>query len=460
MKVLTVSTFFLIISGCFTDPHRQSRKYIDAGNAYFAQGKYVEASNAYAKAIDKDRMSGDAYYGAGITAIKLKRWSEAVSHLQRAVDLQPALADAYSKLIDIYLLTYSVETRLQKPVVEELKTLAAKLKEQVPGSYDDARVSGFIALFSNDTASALANFSKANALRPHQEDVALAYMRTLAAIGQPAAAEKLGKETIAGNPSALRVYDELLWQYVRAQRSADIEQILQSKVRNHTGLIEAHLELAAHYFTTGRRPEMLTVLKNVADQRAHFPDGRLQVGDFFLRIREFPVALEHYERGIQEDSGNKVRYQKRMVEALLKLNRAVEAEQLIAEVLKSQPSDAEAVAIRASVWVTSEKSEKLWPARTDFDRIMAQMPDDYVLRYLFGRAALLTGGPATGDLAVSGSTETPARLPLASNLTSSNRDRVAAIRRCHSAYAGNSRQRRHECSVRYRGPAAAGASAI
>ena len=391
MKLLLSVILCLIASACSEDRNRKKKEFIASGDNYSARGMYEEALNMYNKAIIADRMYAEAYYRAGVAAIKLQRWIDAAAHFRTAVELQPDMQDAYSQLAELYLVAYGRNPPMRKFIVQEIKWLSEKLQEQFPASYEDARVSGYLALFSNDKTAAVENFEKANKIRPYQQDVSVAYIQTLASLGRAEAAEKVANETIRGNPAAIRVYDELLWHYIRANRAVDVERILRAKVNNNPTIIDGYLELAAHYFLNQRWLDVGKTLDAVMANPTDFPFGPLAIGDFYLRVRIFHLAMWQYQRGIDQGGPNKHLYQKRMAEVLLKQNKAGDAQRLIQQVLKDRPTDVDAIAIRASLWVVAEEQKQYSAAISDFQKVLAQLPGGFVLRYQFGRALLLTG---------------------------------------------------------------------
>ncbi|MEJ7608646.1 MAG: tetratricopeptide repeat protein, partial [Bryobacteraceae bacterium] len=107
MKPLLILILCLISSACAFDSDRRKKEYLKSGNDYFDRAQYDEALKMYVKAIKTDRMYCEAYYRVGTTAMKLQRWEEAGSHLQRAIELQPGNQDGYSKLADLYLFAYA-----------------------------------------------------------------------------------------------------------------------------------------------------------------------------------------------------------------------------------------------------------------------------------------------------------------------------------------------------------------
>ncbi len=154
---------------------------------------------------------------------------------------------------------------------------------------------------------------------------------------------------------------------------------------------EAHLQLAAHYYSLKQRPDMMAALTKVSSNSTDFPKGELQVGDFFLRIRELDAAMQHYQEGMKREPKEKNVYQKRMIEVLVKQNKKDEAQQMVTEILKADPKDPEAIAIRASLSLLTGTKEQLQSAINDLQTVVSRMPENPVLRYNLGKALLAKG---------------------------------------------------------------------
>ena len=79
------------------------------------------------------------------------------------------------------------------------------------------------------------------------------------------------------------------------------------------------------------------------------------------------------------------------MEVLVKQNKKDEAQQLVADVLKEDPKDSEAIAIRASLSLLTGTREQLQSAINDLQTVVSRMPENPVLRYNLGKALLAKG---------------------------------------------------------------------
>lgn len=393
-RCVTALLLLVSLTACNRDPNAAKKKYVENGNKYFKREKYKEALIMYRNALKRDLKYGEAYYRSALAELKLKRWGEAARSLQRAVELQPHNLDAHVQLANLFLNAYLGDKRRPKPVLDELKSIAARMEKRFPDGYDTERVKGYLALFDNDSESALNHFAKANRLKPYQQDLVLVYMQTLVASGQNEAAEKLALDVIRKDPAALGVYDALYLQYARTNRPADAEKILRAKVDRNPKRPDGYLQLAAHYYSLKQRPEMLSMLNRMAANKTDFPNAPLLIGDFYLRARELDHALEQYELGVRQGGKDKNVYQKRIAELLVKQDKKDQAQKVIQDVLKEDPKDSEAIAMRASLSMLTGTKEELQSAINDLHTVVSRMPENHVLRFNLGRALAAKGDTA------------------------------------------------------------------
>lgn len=373
---------------CNRDPEAAKKRYVDNGNKYYEKGKYKEALIMYRNALKKDLKYGEAYYRSALAEIRLQRWVDAVRSLQRAVELQPDNMDALNKLSDIWVNAYLADRKRPKPLLAEIRNVSSRYTKRFPNTYEDARLKGYLALFEGDSAKALTFFEKANKIKPYQTDVVLVYMQSLTVNKQPEAAEKLGYEMLAKHPDALPVYDALVLMYARQNRTADVERILKTQVEKNPKVLRAQLQLAAHYYTTQRRDEMMAVLNRVSSSDKDFPQGPISVGDFFLRIKEYDLAAQSFRKGAERSPKDKAIYEKRMIEVLVRQEKKDEAMRLVNNILKENPKDDEAIAMRASLSLMAGNKDQIQAAIGDLQTVVNRMPENPVLRYNLGRALL------------------------------------------------------------------------
>jgi tetratricopeptide (TPR) repeat protein len=382
----------LVLASCSRDPKVRAQRYVENGNKFFARGKYKEASLMYRNAMKQDARFGEAYYRLALTDMKLYAYGDAFRALLRTVELQPNNTDAKTKLADLYLLAALQDPKHAAESVDNASDLAAKLLKQDPKSFEGHRIKGRIAMLQRrDLPAAIVELQAANDSKPLQSEVVTPYFQALTASNRFPEAETLAYQMIAKDKTFSPMYDLLYLEYYRRNRPADSERVLKLKSANNPKSTRYMLELATFYIVTKRRPDADAIFKQMTEGK-DFPDGHLLVGDFyFFRLREFDHARAEYEAAINAYPKDKALYQKRLVELLAITGHSPEANQLLAGVIKDNPKDSDAIAMRAGLMLLTGNRDQIDQAAIDLQSLVTKAPDNPVLRFNLARALRAKG---------------------------------------------------------------------
>jgi len=380
----------LAMAACSRDPKVQAHRYVENGNKFFEKGKYKEASIMYRRALQKDLRYGEAYYRLGLTDIKLAAFGDAARALRRAVELQPDNIDAATHLADIFVVASLQDQARGTDLRKEARELAQKILQQHPDSYEGHRILGQLALLSKDFPTAISELETANRAKPLEVEVALSYFQALASLGHFAEAEKIARQLIDKHKDFSPIYDLLYTHYLRQNKPEEAENLLKLKVANNPQQSTYLLQLGAHYFYWKKPAEMDAVFARLSDEK-QFPLGHLLVGDFFfLRARDFERARREYEAGAK-DPREQAAYQKRLVELYAATGKNDEANQLLGTVLKQNPRDNDAIALRAALMLQTGNREQINQAANDLQSLVTKNPNNHLMRYSLARALIARG---------------------------------------------------------------------
>jgi tetratricopeptide (TPR) repeat protein len=418
--VCLVITLLLLAVSCSRDPEKVKKAYVDRGNEYFKAGKYKEASIMYRSALKKDLKYGEAYYRLALSEYRLGRFADALRSFQRAMELQPDNLDAATQLADLYLAIYLQDPKHPKQALDELKNIGDKIGAKNPNDFLVLRIKGYVALANKNSAEALAAFEAAQKVRPFAKEIILPLIESLANNNRFEEAEKLAYQTLEKDKTFAAVYDWLYIRYIGQQKNELADKTYISKVANNPKQAFFILQLAGHYFLTNRKPEMEKTLNMLLTNTKDFPMGHAQVGDFYFRTKAVDTAVKHYEEGLRmaTDKTTRASYQKRMVDTLVTRGRKQEALDLVSSILKDNPSDTDAIAMRASLWLQDGGKEKVNSAIQELNSVIIRTPENFVLRYNLGRAYVAKGDVEQGRIQFQEAIKyrpdyTPARLALA-----------------------------------------------
>jgi tetratricopeptide (TPR) repeat protein len=387
-----LAPLLVLLAACNTDPKVVSRKYVERGNTYFAQRKYKEASILYRRALNKDLRSADAWYRLGLVNAQLGGLAEARKDFSRAMELNPANLDAVVQLGDLDLAFYLLDPGTEHGYLADLREIAERLLRQDPRSFHGLRFSGSIALARNDTRAAIRAFEAANQVQPGQPDLVLTLVQTLFAAQQGEAGEKLARQLMESRKTFAQIYDALYIHLLRANRPELAEQVLARKISNNPSRAAYLIQLASHYVLVHRPADVLATLARLTSDPKRFPDGRLEVGDFFVRVRDYPAALREFQAGEQQFRRQNTKaarvYRKKIAEVLATEGRGAEAGAMVADLLREDSKDPEARALQATLWLASSETRQVKAALWELRELTKAMPANATLHFNLGRAYL------------------------------------------------------------------------
>ena len=390
-RITLVCLILLALFAAACGPEAKKKKALEGGNKYFEKGQYKQARLMYLNAIKADPRFGEAYYKLALTNLRLGSIAEAVGNLQRTIEMQPDNLDAHSKLADMYLNVYSQNPAKFKNYLTDIRDLAARMEKRGKGSFEELRLRAFLLLADGKAEEGLALFRQADKLKPNQQELELTIARTMLVLKQVDEAKAYIRAMIAKDKTFGAGYN-LLYGIAMLQGKADEgEQVLIQRVENNPKDSANRLRLAAHYHVQKKSAEMEKVLRETIARRSDFPNAYIDVADFYYRVRDFENAASTYQEGAKQDSARARTYEKRLVEVRVAQNRSPEALELCEKILKEDPKDHEAIAMRASLWLYAGKPEQINTAISELQSVVAKMPENFVLRYNLGRALMAKG---------------------------------------------------------------------
>jgi tetratricopeptide (TPR) repeat protein len=385
-KRLAVLPLLLLLASCSRDPEKAKRSYLDSGDKYLAKGKLKEASLMYRNAIRRDPRFGDAYFKLGEAELRRGEYAQAISALRRAIELLPNNPAPAARLADIFLGAYAGQQRRDERFLKEADEIADTLLKRDPKSYQGLRIKGFITSFRGDSPKALEYLRAANEVQPDQAELLFTLAQAHTAEDNFEEAEKIARRLIEKHKTYTPVYEFLLVQYMRRNRQDDAEKLLILKIQNNPKVSGFLIQQASFYRATQRLPKSEEILKSVLDRAADFPNGRMEVADYFMRLRDFDRALKLYDQGIAEGGPRKSEYALRKILGLSAQNRNGEALQTAEAILKENPDQAEARQARAALLLQAGSPVQIQQALTDLQQLQQKEPQNPVVRFNLARA--------------------------------------------------------------------------
>lgn len=380
-----------LLAACTLDPKAASRKYVETGNKYFTREKYKEASIMYRRALQKDLKNPEAYYRLALVDLKERQFSDAARSLQRAVQLDPSNADASAKLADLYFASYLQNPAKRKEELDEVRMISNTLLKHDPKSFDGLRLQAFVSLADHKLPEAIKSFQAADSVKPGQPSLILALCQTMVANQQIPESEALAKQLIASNKSFGPIYDFLYSLYMRTKREPEAEAILKDKIASDPKNGANIAELAAFYFTTGQKDKVTATINHLTDQYKDIPDAFNIAGQFYFRAGAPDLAMAEFQKGESLQPNNRAAYRRDEVQILYAEGKYADAAKLVDTMLKDDPKDSTAVAMRAILRMRSGNAEDIRGAIADLQGVISRSPDSpdiHEIRFNLGRAYL------------------------------------------------------------------------
>src|ERR1039457_1564211 len=398
------------LASCSRDPNVVKKHYLESGNKYFDKGRYKEASIQYRNALKRDPKYGAAYYKLALVSLKTSDIGGAVSSLRRAVELihkdQPDYWDSVVKLTEIYLAVAKGE----KQYMDEVDKFIAELLKRDPNSFDGHRLVGDLNYYKATEAykkaaeaeknryveegkqrsaeglafldAAVAEYRKADSIKPGQQGVSMQLARALAAKGDFTGSETLYRRVIAKDKTYQYAYTELYRMFLFQNKPGDAEQVLKLAFDNNPKQYEYLTLLAMQYFGSQRHDEMVGVLNRIKSHAKDYDRAYLTVGDFYLRTGDGDSAIREYKEGIAKDVKKKATYQKRVIEVLMRQGKRSEAAEINSQILKENANDNDARGLAATFLLDKGDIAK---ALAELQAVVTTAQDNPISRYDLGR---------------------------------------------------------------------------
>jgi len=393
---------------CSRDPEVVKKKYLQSGNRYFEKAKFKEAYIMYRNALNKDPKYAEAYYRLGLTVVKMGQPLAAIREFKRAADSDPnfTIPDARVQAGNILLMAYVANPDRPAALTDDIKFFADQLLKHNPKSAPGLRLDGYVKwAIGKDIPGAIQRFRDANAASPSR-DVQLPLVQVLLdsamrpdavtgrrpeAAAQRAEAEKLGRDILAKDKTFGQLYDVLYDDFIRSNRVAEAEAILKEKAANNPKDGDTLVRLAYHYYHFQRPSDMQAALDKLTHNEKDLPDGHFKAGRFYEIIHDYDSAMREFQQGIKRQPDHKAAFQKNIVQVLLAQNtqdKKDEAVRLLNEILRANPKDGAAEAMRASLLIDTGDPKQVKQAVTELQTAVNQDQRNPVLRFNLGRGLL------------------------------------------------------------------------
>jgi tetratricopeptide (TPR) repeat protein len=323
-------------SAACSSAQAKAERYMEAGDAHVADGRYQAAAIEYRNAIKHAPESSVAYRKLGVAQLAAGEAGVAYRAFTKAVDVDPS--DVEPRLEAGRLL-------LRAGMYEVAQVRAEQVLDQDPGNLEAGLLSGRALARLRRVDEAIAQLTlAATTSRDARVYVAIGEVKQQA--GDAAGAESAFREAINRDAAAIEARAAFAAFLLNARRVEEAEaQLLEAHAAAPDDEL-ANRALAALYLATDRQDSAEPYLQRAADRPAQKYRSSLALSDFYASLNRFEDAKAALSRVRRAESTDAAAAQIRLAALEYASGAHEEAHRLLKRVLKRRPTS-EALALEA-----------------------------------------------------------------------------------------------------------------
>jgi tetratricopeptide (TPR) repeat protein len=428
-------------------------KYMERAKAFLAEKNYDKAKVELKNVLQIDAKYAEAYFLIGQVDEQKQDLKNAFADYSKVVELNPDHEQARAKLAKYYLLGGAPD---------KAKEMADYILKKKPNDPEAKTINAVILAQKNDLDAALKLASEVVKADPTQAEAVAVMSTVYKHKGDTKRAIAVLADGIANNPKNIPLRYALVKLYTEGKDYIKTTEILQEIVVLEPDVLRHRINLASLYSQTKQADKAEKVLRDAIKADPKDSQRYLLLADFLMAhggraqaeaeilgaIESYPkemglrFALANYYQTVAKTDLAKSVYQKiidlnvtgpdgmrartLLAELLLNEKKVDEASQLVAEVLKENAQDSQALLVRGKQELGRDKPD-LQAAISDFRTILKSQPDSVDILTLLAKAHQLNNEPDLArealQKAVKAAPEDPAaRMRLAQFMVSNDKD--------------------------------------
>lgn len=373
------------LSGC-TNAEKAKAEHVKRGEAYLKDLKYQEASLEFRNAIQIDGNLAAAHWGLAQAFEGLQRFPEMIEELRKTLDLDKNNLDARIKLGNYYL----AASNGRPDIVTEAERLAKETLDRDPNNIEGHILMGGVLFAQKDKEKAFAELSRAIQLDPNRVESYLSLARFHMVNNERDKAEEQLKKAISINANSAVAHTEYGKFLAQTNRMGEAEAELTKAVEVGPNDRTARLFLANFYLATKQLDKAENAYKALAALDSDKPESQLVLADFYWMVNRPEDTIRIY-RDVLAKSPDFMLGRYRLTEILLIRGDTQGAADQIAEMLKKDKHDRQALVLRARMQMQKQQPEALKAAIEDLKEVLQQEPNSRAGLYFMSQANLNLG---------------------------------------------------------------------
>ena len=376
---IVLATLFAV-SGC-NNPEKAKIAHVAKGQVYLKDEKFQEASLEFRNAIQIDERLASAHWGLARAYEGLQRFQEAFEELRKTTELDKDNLDARVKLGNYYIAAAKGHSEL----VAEAERLAKEILRKNSNHVEGHILMGSVLYARNEREQAFAEINHAIELDPKRVESYLSLARFFIIINDKAKAEGTFQRAIAVNNNSALAHTEYGKYLVQLNRLAEAESQMSKAVEVGPSNRTSRFILASFYLVNKQMDKAEVAYKALAELDKDKPEGRAVLADFYSSINRLDEAVSIYQE-ILANSPEFTQGRYRLGEIMLMRGDTQGTMAQVAEVLKKDQHDRQALLLRARVRAQMGQANDLQDAVQDLKEVLVQEPNSRAGLYFIAQA--------------------------------------------------------------------------
>jgi tetratricopeptide (TPR) repeat protein len=373
--IAIAALWFCILTGCNRNPATVRDRDIRAGQKYFGEHKYEDASLEFRRALQADPRSADAEYQLGLSYVQLRRWPEAYRAFRQAVGIDPQNLNARIQVAELDLDGNPIHLQDAQQQIAEILNLD---KDNIAGLI----LNGRLALQEKKYPEAEQDFVQATELAPHDANALNFLADAYVLLKKYDEAQKRYEQAIAIDPGLVASYLNLATLYGGEGKLAEQTSTFLAAIQKNPKAPQPYLALADSYVQQQHSDELGSLFARLRNSTGDSPETSLAIAQFYLSHGQPQESRNILSDLVRRDDSN-LEARKALVRVDIELKQTAEAEKLNQELLTQYPADPDALLYKGRLLLLSNRVPE---AITVLQRLVHQSPEMASAHYALGLA--------------------------------------------------------------------------
>jgi tetratricopeptide (TPR) repeat protein len=370
LPLFTIVVAAVLLMAACTTPEKAKAQHVARGQALLKDKKFQEASLEFRNALQIDDKLADAHWGLANAYEGLQRYQEAFEEMKQVVALDPNNLDVRVRLGNYYLMGSK-----QSPAgISEAERLAKEVLQKDANHIEGHILMGSVLFAQDHKTEAFAELNRAIEIDPKRVESYLSLARFHAQTNDLATAESIYQRAISVNGSSALAHYEYGKFLVQIKRLDNAETEFQKAVQVDGNNREARFILASFYLVNRQFGKAEEAYKALAELDKDKPEGRSVLADFYSSTGRMDEALAIYKEVVAK-SPDYTQGHYRLAEIMLMRGDTDGAKNEIANILKNDAKDRQAMILRARIEMQSGEPSDLKAAIEDLREVLKQEPN-------------------------------------------------------------------------------------